>query len=283
MTGDAAAPHAPALVTGATSGLGRSVARHLALSGWTVLVHGRDEGRAHALVEELRASGGAAFPYVADLASLERTAELGRRIAADHPSLGLLVNNAGVGEGRDARRRELSVDGYELRLAVNYLAPVLLTRCLRAPLRAAGAAQVVNVGSIGQSPLNFDDPQFTRGYDGTEAYTRSKFALAAFTFTVADDYARDDIRVNCVHPANYMDTTMVTEAGVRPWSSVAHGTASVLAVLEAGARGVKGQYFNEDRRASAHRGTGDPRVQDRLARLTDQLLAPWETASSSPW
>ncbi|TDC77887.1 SDR family NAD(P)-dependent oxidoreductase [Streptomyces hainanensis] len=271
------------MVTGATSGLGRSLARRLAEDGWTVLVHGRDKGRCHTVVDELRSAGGLAYPYVADLASLEQTAELGRRIAADHPSLGLLLNNAGVGAGRDARRRELSGDGYELRLAVNYLAPVLLTRCLRAPLRAAGSAQVVNVGSIGQSPVDFDDPQFTRGYDGMEAYTRSKFALAAFSFSIADDYARDDIRVNCVHPANYMDTTMVIEAGVRPWSTVAHGTSSVLTVLAAGASGVKGQYFNEGRRASAHRLTQDPRVRDRLAQLTDQLLAPWETESSSPW
>ncbi|MFE6623720.1 SDR family NAD(P)-dependent oxidoreductase [Streptomyces sp. NPDC057740] len=276
-------PSAPALVTGATSGLGRSLARALADRGWIVLVHGRDENKCTAVVDELRAAGGTAYPYVADLASLEEAAELGRRVAAAHPSLGLLVNNAGVGAGRDARHRELSRDGYELRFAVNYLAPVVLTRALRSPLRAAGTAQVLNIGSIGQSPFDPDDVQFTRRYDGMEAYTRSKFALAAFTFTIAEEYAREGIRVNCVHPANYMDTTMVIEAGVRPWSSVAEGTAAVLHALDEGARGVSGQYYNESRRAKAHRLAYSAGTQQRLTSLTDQLIAPAERAGGTSW
>ncbi|WP_327696830.1 SDR family NAD(P)-dependent oxidoreductase [Streptomyces sp. NBC_00459] len=276
-------PSAPALVTGATSGLGRSLARALADRGWIVLVHGRDENRCAAVVDELRAAGGTAHPYVADLASLEEAAELGRRVAAEHPSLGLLVNNAGVGAGRDARRREVSRDGYELRFAVNYLAPVVLTRGLRSPLRAAGTAQVLNIGSIGQSPFDPDDVQFTRRYDGMEAYTRSKFALAAFTFTIAEEYAREGIRVNCVHPANYMDTTMVVEAGVRPWSSVAEGTAAVLHALDEGARGASGQYYNESRRAQAHRLAHSADTQRRLTSLTDRLIAPTERAGGTSW
>ncbi|WP_326723296.1 SDR family NAD(P)-dependent oxidoreductase [Streptomyces sp. NBC_00243] len=276
-------PSTPALVTGATSGLGRSLARALADRGWTVLVHGRDEGRCAEVVGELRAAGGTAYPYLADLSSLKEAAELGRRVAAEHPSLGLLVNNAGVGAGRDSRRREVSRDGYELRLAVNYLAPVVLTHALRSPLRAAGSAQVLNIGSIGQSPVDPDDVQFTRRYDGMEAYTRSKFALAAFTFTIAEEYAAEGIRVNCVHPANYMDTTMVTEAGVRPWSSVAEGTAAVLHAVDDGARGASGQYYNESRRAKAHRLAYSVDTQRRLASLTEALIAPAEGASGTGW
>lgn len=271
---------APALVTGATSGLGRAVARELAAQGWTVLIHGRDQRRCDETVAELRDAGGVAYPYLANLASLRETAALGRRIAAEHPSLGLLVNNAGVGAGRDPHRRELSEDGYELRLAVNYLAPVVLTRSLRAPLRAASGAQVVNVGSIGQSPVDMDDPQFTKGYHGMEAYTRSKFALAAFTMTIAEDYWRDKIAVNCVHPANYMDTTMVRQAGVRPWSSVAEGTASVLHTIDAGRNGETRQYFDQTRRSRAHRGVYDPKTQQRLADLTDTLVAPLENPTA---
>lgn len=276
-------PGAPALITGATSGLGRSLARALAGRGWTVLVHGRDESRCAAVVEELRAAGGTAYPCLADLSSLREAAELGRRVAAEHPSLGLLVNNAGVGAGRDARRRAVSRDGYELRFAVNYLAPVVLTHALRAPLRAAGAAQVLNIGSIGQSPVDPDDVQFTRRYDGMEAYTRSKFALAAFTFTIAEEYACEGIRVNCVHPANYMDTAMVTEAGVRPWSSVEEGTKAVLHAIDEGARGASGQYYNESRRAKAHRLTYAADTQRRLTSLTDQLIAPAQEAGGSVW
>lgn len=65
-------PSTPALVTGATSGLGRSLAQALADRGWTVLVHGRDEGRCAEVVGELRAAGGTAYPYLADLSSSRR-------------------------------------------------------------------------------------------------------------------------------------------------------------------------------------------------------------------
>ncbi|MGV9341079.1 SDR family NAD(P)-dependent oxidoreductase [Streptomyces sp. NPDC003688] len=278
-----APPNAPALITGATSGLGRSLARALADRGWTVLVHGRDEDRCATVVDELRATGATAHPCVADLASLEETAELARQVAAAHPSLGLLVNNAGVGAGRDARRRELSCDGHELRFAVNYLAPALLTRALRSPLRAAGTAQVLNIGSAGQSPFDPDDIHFARHYDGTEAYTRSKFALAAFTFTIAEDFARDGIGVNCLHPATYMDTPMVTEAGIRPWSSVSDGTTAALHALDEGTLGASGQYYNETHPTKAHPLAYSPDIQQHLASLTDQLLAPAEGMGGTSW
>jgi len=274
---------APVLVTGATSGLGRGVANALAERGWTVLMHGRDQQRCDDAVAEVREAGGTAYPYLADLSSLSETATLARQIAADHPSLGLVVNNAGVGFGADKSLRELSKDGYELRLAVNYLAPVVLTRLLRAPLRAAGDAQVVNIGSVGQSPLDFDDPQFTRGYEGSEAYMRSKFALAAFTFATADAYKEDGIRVNCVHPATYLDTGMTRDAGISPWSSVDEGAKSVLHAVEAGQRGGTGLFFNQTREGHASPGTYDAGVRQRLESLTANLLSRVEGADEAAW
>lgn len=280
---------ATALVTGATSGLGRDVARALAGRGWTVLVHGRNRQSAAEAVAEIRAGGGSAEAYVADLSSLRRTAELAERIGTDLPALGLLVNNAAAGAGAPLGGRETSEDGYELRLAVNYLAPVLLTRLLRplltaaaAAATAAGSAQVLNIGSIGQSPLDFRDPQYTRGYDGMTAYTRSKFALAAFTFAAAEDYAQDGIRVNCSHPATYMDTGMVRESGIRPWTSVAEGTEAVLYAVEAG-RSDTGAFFEGAGRSKANRQTYDPGLQKRLADLTGELLARIDGIPPGAW
>lgn len=266
-------PKAPVLLTGATSGLGRGVAQALAERGWTVLVHGRDQRRCEELAAELEAAGGAAHPYVADLSSLTETAELGKRVASEHTSLSLLVNNAGVGFGADQRHRETGKDGYELRLSVNYLAPVVLTTLLREPLRAAGDAQVLNVGSAGQSPLDFDDPQFTHGYDGATAYTRSKFALAAFTFATAREYQADGIRVNCVHPGNYMDTGMTHEAGISPMATVGEGVNAVLSAIGEGRSGTTGTFFNGTRPSRASRQAHDGDVQERLALLTGQLLS----------
>ncbi|KUO19401.1 SDR family NAD(P)-dependent oxidoreductase [Streptomyces dysideae] len=257
------------LITGATSGLGRHVAFELVRSGHVVLTHGRDADRTGRLVEELRAEGDAEG-FVADLASLDRVRELGAHVADAHPELDVLVNNAGVGSGPSGSGRELSADGHELRLAVNYLAPVVLTRALLPVLRANAPARIVNVGSAGQEPLDFDDPELTRGYSGVSAYCRGKFALAVHTFALAEELAGTGVSVNVLHPATYMDTAMVREGGITPWNTVADGAPGVLALATQDLG--SGGYFDGTRPARAHEGTYDPEVRKRLAAVTGQLL-----------
>jgi NAD(P)-dependent dehydrogenase (short-subunit alcohol dehydrogenase family) len=257
------------LITGATSGLGRYVAFELVRAGHLVLAHGRDEGRTRRLVVELRTEG-AAEGFVADLASLAKVRELGAHVADAHPELDVLVNNAGVGSGPHGAGRELSADGHELRLAVNYLAPVVLTRALLPVLRANAPARIVNVGSVGQEPLAFDDPELARGYSGVSAYCRSKLALAAHTFALAEELDGTGVSVNVLHPATYMDTAMVREAGVTPWNTVADGAAGVLALATRDLG--TGRYFDGTRPARAHEAAYDPDVRKRLAAVTDQLL-----------
>src|SRR5262245_25466198 len=201
------------LITGATSGLGRYIAFELVRSGHDVLAHGRNAGRTERLVAELRTEG-EAEGFVADLASLAQVRRLGEEVAAAHPRLDVLINNAGVGGGPRGSGREVSADGHELRLAVNYLAPVALTRALLPQLKAGAPARIVNVGSAGQEPLDFDDPELTRGYGGMSAYCRSKFALAAHTFALAEELGDSGVSVNVLHPATYMDTAMVREGGI---------------------------------------------------------------------
>lgn len=196
------------LITGSTAGVGRYVAERLAGQGAHVLAHGRDQGKLDALVKELP---GRVTPYLADLASLEEVHGLARRVRADHDRLDVLINNAGAGSGRPGAGRELSRDGNELRFAVNYLAPVLLTRQLLPII----TDRIVNEGSLGQDEIDFDDLTMEHRYNGTLAYCRSKLALAAWTFDLAAEL--DTISVNCIHPATYMDTDMVRNAGVTPW------------------------------------------------------------------
>ncbi|MGI5193444.1 SDR family NAD(P)-dependent oxidoreductase [Streptomyces sp. CA-288835] len=261
------------LITGATSGLGRHVALELVRSGHTVLVHGRDPDRTERLVEELRAEG-EAYGFVADLASLAQVRDLGARVADAHPHLDVLINNAGVGFGEPGGGREESADGHELRLAVNYLAPVALTRTLLPVLRASAPARIVNVGSAGQQPLDFDDFEVTRDYDGVTAYRRSKLALAAYTFALAEELVGTGVAVNVLHPATFMDTTMVREGGIEPVSTVADGAAAVLA-LATGKLGqdTTGRYFDGARPARAHTQAYDRDVWKRLEAVTDRLLA----------
>jgi NAD(P)-dependent dehydrogenase (short-subunit alcohol dehydrogenase family) len=270
-----------ALVTGATAGLGRAVAGALADHGMHVLVHGRDAKRAAAVVDQVAKSGGTAQAVLADLASLGQVREMAERVAADHNAIALLINNAGIGAGRPPyRKRQLSADGHELRLAVNYLAPALLARRLVPALTNGAPARIVNVGSVGQAPVDVADLRMDNHYTGAQAYYRSKFALAAFTFDLAEELADSGITVNCLHPASLMNTHMVRESMIPPMSTVASGVTAVMNLATGPVGGtVTGRYFDGRTEARAHEATYDPAVRTSLRTVTAEMLAPFLTSS----
>lgn len=258
------------LITGATSGLGEETARRLAADGWTVLLHGRSAGKVHALAAELPGS----VPYVADLASLADVRRLAAEVTSQHPHLDVLVNNAGVGFGAPGVGRELSPDGHELRLAVNYLAPYLLGTLLVPLLRSSAPSRLVNVGSIGQHEIDFDDIELARDYDGTVAYRQAKLALAMFTFDLAEQLRGTGVTVNVLHPASLMGTAMVVEAGYAPLNELETGVQSLLKqVTDPALAEVSGEYFDVERAARAHPQAYDLQARKRLRELTEELLA----------
>src|ERR1700757_3830229 len=172
------------LITGATSGLGLALAQALAEKGATVLLHGRDKKRGKVSLDEIRRETGnekLQF-YCADLASLNETSQLARQVAAEQPRLDILVNNAAVGFGKNSSKRETSQDGYELRFAVNYLAPYLLFQEWLPKLKSSAPARIVNVASVGQAPLNFEDIMSERGYSGVTAYRQGQLGMVAWAF-----------------------------------------------------------------------------------------------------
>lgn len=272
------------LITGSTSGHGREVALRLAADGWTVLAHGRDPER----LDELRRAAGPAAavrPLVADLASLKEAARLAAQTAAATDRLDVLVNNAGVGFGPPGQARQTSADGHELRIAVNYLAPVLLTRLLLPLLAASALSRVVNVGSIGQVPFDPHDLAFEHGYDGVAAYRRSKLALSAFTFDLADELSAQrvttvpgapGVTVNCLHPASLMPTAMVRESRVAPMSNVAEGvTATLRLITDPTLANVTGEFFNGQRPGRSLPEAYDPAFRASLRAVTADLLADY--------
>ena len=156
-----------ALVTGSTDGVGRLVARKLGQAGARVLVHGRDADREARVVAEIEASGGTASFLAADLSSLEEVPRLAAAVQASVGRLDILINNAGIGT---AGPRQTSVEGFELRFSVNYLAGFLLTFLLLPLLKNSAPARIVNISSAGQQPIDFDDVMLTGGYSGARAY-----------------------------------------------------------------------------------------------------------------
>jgi NAD(P)-dependent dehydrogenase (short-subunit alcohol dehydrogenase family) len=172
------------LVTGATDGLGRLLAGDLAAGGATVLLHGRDSRRVEDTRHEIADATGndRLATYVADFGDPANAERLADEVAATNDRVDVLVNNAGLGAyPGGSTEREVNSKGHELHMAVNYLAPYVLTRRLVPLLERSVPARIVNVASAGQADVDFDDLMFDDSYDGFEAYRRSKLALVMFT------------------------------------------------------------------------------------------------------
>jgi NAD(P)-dependent dehydrogenase (short-subunit alcohol dehydrogenase family) len=263
------------LVTGATDGLGRALATELAEAGATVLIHGRDDARGRATVEQIRSRTGSERLrwYRADFSSLDEVRELARQVEDEHDRVDVLVNNAGIGTtlpGDGARVQ--SREGYELRFAVNYLAPFLLTRLLQPLIVRSAPARVVNVSSAGQAAIDFGDVMLESCYDGVQAYCQSKLAQVMFTFDLAEELHDAAVTVNCLHPATYMPTKMVRAAGASPASSLEAGVAATRRlVCDPGLEGLTGRYFDRTRDARAHRQAYDRDARRRLRELSERL------------
>ncbi|RYZ49291.1 MAG: SDR family NAD(P)-dependent oxidoreductase, partial [Chitinophagaceae bacterium] len=168
--------------------------------------------------------------------------------------------------------RELSKDGHELRFAVNYLSHFLLTQNLLSLLKASAPARIVNVSSIGQSPLNFDDLQLEKRYNSFDAYCKSKLAQVMYGFSLAEKLKDTAVIVNSLHPATLMDTNMVHRFFGKVSSTVAEGADAVmqLAFAEETA-GITGAYFNQLAGARANSQAYDEAARKKLWRLSEDL------------
>ena len=258
-----------ALVTGSTDGVGRLVARNLGQAGARVLVHGRDAERGARVVAQIEASGRAASFLAADLSVLAEVRRLAGVVQSTVDRLDILINNAGIGT---AGPRQTSAEGFELRFAVNYLAGFLLTSLLLPLVKTSAPARIVNVSSAGQQPIDFGNVMLTRGYSGARAYCQSKLAQIMFTVDLAAALEGTGVTVTCLHPATYMDTTMVRRAGVTPLSTVEEGARAILNLATSPAvQGQTGVYFIGLREAKAQAQAYDPDARRRLQSLSLEL------------
>jgi NAD(P)-dependent dehydrogenase (short-subunit alcohol dehydrogenase family) len=252
------------LITGATDGLGRALAREVLDAGATVLVHGRSPERIDATVAELD-GGDRVRSYRADFASLAEVHALADTLlAAETGGIDVLVNNAGIGArtGR-VEEREVSADGHELRFAVNHLAGFALTERVRGALRPS---RIVNVSSLGQQAIDFDDVMLERGYSGVRAYCQSKLAQILYTFSLAEQ----GVVTTALHPATYMPTKMVPS----PISTLEEGVEATLRlVADPALDGVTGRFYNGLREATPDPQASDAQARRRLWDLSEALAA----------
>jgi NAD(P)-dependent dehydrogenase (short-subunit alcohol dehydrogenase family) len=186
------------LITGGTSGIGKATA--LAALGAKVVVAGRNRERGEAAVGEIRRESGSekVSLMLADLAVQAEVRELADEVKARYDRLDVLVNNAGLTQSR----RTETPEGFELTLAVNHLAPFLLTNLLLDLLKSSAPTRIITVASEARrhAEIDFDDLQSERRYRAFPVYGVTKLANILFTYELAEGLRKTGVVANCVHP-----------------------------------------------------------------------------------
>lgn len=271
------------LVTGANSGLGRAIARALAAAGDRVLMVARDPARGDKARAEIIAETGNhnIDLLVADLSSQAAVRHLAEGVRARTDQLHRLVNNAGTA----FPVRALTDEGVERTLAVNHVAPFLLTNLLLPELVNAAPARIVNIGTRIDTAMDFDDLHFAhRPYRMMRAYGESKLGNIHFTRALARRLAGSGVTVNCAFPGVFRSNLGGTDgaqplalkvfAGLFGWAlpSAERAARRVLHLLESDAvADQNGAYFGDRRPIRAPAQAEDPAANERLWRLSCEM------------
>ncbi|NGY04002.1 SDR family NAD(P)-dependent oxidoreductase [Solimonas terrae] len=291
---------AVAVVTGASSGIGKSVAKALVMRGWRVIGVGRDAARCAAAAAELRAlTADAQVEMIrADLSLLSEAARAARDIAARSDRIDVLVNNAG-GVGKQL---VMTAEGNEATFAGNHLGPFVLTRCLLPLLRktaavsAPGAVRILATSSEGHRycpGMDWDDLQHTRNFTTGGAYTSAKLANVLFTIELAKRLAGDGIVAHAMEPGVVLDSNfvnhaddsmqryMATQDDRAVSSDDAAKTLVYLATAEEPGHG-SGGYYRECQPLAAAAPALDAAAAARLWRESETLAARAGIAFTDP-
>ncbi len=269
-----------ALITGGTSGIGKAAATALAAMGAEVVVTGRDRERAEKAVADIRRdSGGPKVSLMlADLAVQTEVRKLAEGFRERHDRLDMLVNNAGLIQSR----RTETPDGIELTLAVNHLAPFLLTNLLLEMLERSAPSRIITVSSEARrsARIDFDDLQSRRRYRAFPVYGMTKLANILFTYELAQRLKGTGVVANCVHPGgvntnfggNNMSIGILLFRAFKPFMRTPEQGADTIIYLaaapEAGA--MSGKYL-ADRKEIFPAQPRDEALQKRLWEVSAEL------------
>ncbi len=273
-----------AVLTGATGGIGRWIGLGLADAGFRLLLIGRDPSRLAAtrgwIAGRIAGSAGRIEAIEADLSLLRDTRAAADAVLSRTDAVAVLVNNAGT----LSPNRVVTREGHERTLAVNHLAPFVLTRALLPALRRHPGSRIVDVGSStsDRARIDPDDLELVRHWRMTRAYARSKLALLMASLELARQLEGSGVTVNVVHPGT-VATGLVrgpSLAGLA-WRIMAPfvlsecqgATAPLHAALCGQCAGLSGAYLKRCRPASPNRLALDPALRRRVVEATEALTA----------
>ena len=269
------------LITGGTAGIGKAAATALAGRGAEVVVTGRDRERGEGALQDIRreSGNGEVSLLLADLAVQAEVRRLAKEFEASHERLDVLVNNAGLIQNQ----RTETPDGIETTLAVNHLAPFLLTNLLLEVLKKSAPSRIITVSSEAQrwGKMDLDDLQSKRSYKVFRVYGKSKLANILFTYELAERLEGTGVTANCIHPGPVSTNFGMNNGGLmvllfralKPFMRSPERGADTLIYLASSpeVEGVSGRYFSDREVISSSEEPHDVSAQKRLWEESEEL------------
>jgi len=254
----------------------------LALANYHVVMIARDRARAEAVQTWIAqyVPHASLEVIVADLSLLSATRDASERIASRHPTVDVLVNNAGIFDAKPV----ITTEGYERVLATNLLSPFVLTNALLGALRAGAPSRIINIGSSTSDRASIDPDRLALGRNWTmvRAYGQSKLALMMTTFALAKRLEGTGVVANIVHPG-LVATGLVRTGGIigLVWRGMApfalsaeQGADTALyAALAPEMATVSGLYLKNRRAVPPNHRALDPVLVERVWAATERLTA----------
>jgi retinol dehydrogenase 14 len=269
------------LITGGTSGIGKATAVALAAMGANVVITGRNAERGEAALEEIKGQSTNVDVelILADLCVQGEVSRLAETFLARHDRLDVLVNNAGL----VLSKRAETPDGIEMTLAINHLAPFLLTNLFLDRLKESVPGRVITTSSEAQrwGNLDFGDLQSRRKYRGFPVYGMTKLANIMFTYELADRLKGTGITANCLHPGGVGTNFGKNNGGpmalffraFKPFMRSPERGADTLIWLASSSEveGISGKYFLDRKEIEAKEIAYDPDARRRLWEISEDL------------
>ncbi len=271
------------IVTGSNSGIGKETALALTGMGATVVMAVRDLQRGELARDEIisRTGKDTIDLMICDLSSTKSIQQFVEEFSAKYDRLDVLINNAGAG----FNKRQVTEDGFEMSLAVNYLGPFLLTRELLPLLKHSAPSRVINLSSgvHTRAKIDFDDIQSEGKYNGMSVYGSTKLMILMHTYELARRLEDTGVTANVVHPG-FGATNLGANMGglgyrigfrmMRPFQIDAQKGAetSIYVASSPELEGVTGRYFAKSQEKQSSEYSYDESAQKRLWDVAESLL-----------